>query len=306
MLSRFLGTASGWWLLPLTLACGVAAFLGSQRYLADRAAAVEQRWEARYRPVTVLVASRDLPAGKVLRESDLARREMPTAFVPGGAMKPDAMSRAIGQQLVFALRRGDALVASHLAGREGPTLAARLQRGTRAVTVPVDEVSSQAGLVRPGDRIDLMLAEERAEQSGRCVVVRPLLEAVSVLATGQTQRPLPGSAVALAADLGDAELSPGYSTITLDVTPEQAQALAVGLRIGELVPLLRPEGEVDAMRSAALVAGGRSACSGATRIAATPSAATSAGRGLSGSSLELLVGGADAPARSRHWYPSDR
>lgn len=305
MWRRFMGSTAGWWLLPLTLACGVAAFFGSQRYLAERATAVERRWEERYRPVTVLVASRDLPAGKVLRESDLARREMPTAFVPGGAMKPDAISKAVGQQLVFALRRGDALVGSHLAGRDGPTLAARLQRGTRAVTVPVDEVSSQAGLVRPGDRIDLMLAEERTEAGGRCVLVRPLLEAVSVLATGQTQRPLPGSAAALAADLGDGDLSPEYSTITLDVTPEQAQSLAVGLRIGELVPLLRPEGEVGALRSTTLVRGGRSACNSATGISAERSAVSGAGPRRADGSLELLVGGTDAPSRSRHWYPRD-
>lgn len=305
MWRRLMGSSTGWWLLPLTLACGAAAFFGSQRYLADRAAAVERRWEERYRPVTVLVASHDLPTGKVLRESDLARREMPTAFVPGGAMTPDAIAQAIGQQLVFALRRGDALSSSHLAGREGPTLAARLQRGTRAVTVPVDEVSSQAGLVRPGDRIDLMLAEERTEQGGRCVVVRPLLEAVSVLATGQTQRPLPRSAAALAADLGDGSLSPEYSTITLDVTPEQAQALAVGLRIGELVPLLRPEGEVDPMRATTLVSGGRSACSASSSFSAKPPGAPRTVARSADRSLELLVGGADAPSRSRHWYPQE-
>ena len=188
MWSKIIGSLAAWWLVPVAVLCGLAAFVGSQRHLAERAAAVERRWEERYTPVKVLVAARDLPSGRVLRESDLARREMPAAFVPGGALSVDAAARAVGQQLVFALRRGDALVEAHLAGREGPTLAARLQRGTRAVTVPVDEVSSQAGLVRPGDRIDLMLAEERAEETGRCVIVRPLLEAVSVLATGRTQR----------------------------------------------------------------------------------------------------------------------
>ena len=294
-----------WWLVPLALACGVAAFFGSQRYLAERAAAVERRWEERYRPVRVLVAARDLPAGRVLRDADLARREMPSAFVPGGALPIDAVARAVGQQLVFALRRGDALIEAHLAGREGPALAARLQRGTRAVTVPVDEVSSQAGLVRPGDRIDLMLAEERAEESGRCVIVRPLLEAVSVLATGRTQRPLPGTAAAIAAGLQDVEASPDYSTITLDVTPEQAQLLAVGLRIGELVPLLRPEGEGQAPPAAVSASTGRRACSATTLAAPVMSSAARRPSQSAEGSLELLVGGTDAPTRSRHRYPLD-
>jgi pilus assembly protein CpaB len=296
---------AAWWLVPVAIVCGIAAFIGSQRHLAARAAAVEQRWEDRYTPVKVLVAARDLPSGRVLRESDLARREMPSAFVPGGALPVDAVVRAVGQQILFPLRRGDALVESHLAGREGPTLAARLQRGTRAVTVPVDEVSSQAGLVRPGDRVDLMLAEERAEEGGRCVMVRPLLEAVTVLATGRTQRPLPGTANALAAGFVDPDVSPEYSTITLDVSPEQAQLLAVGLRIGELVPLLRPEDDSDGVRAGTAASTGRTACNAAmltTPVASTPRRVVARGdRG----SLELLIGGADAPSRSVHRYTKD-
>jgi pilus assembly protein CpaB len=303
MWRKIIELAAAWWLVPVALVCGIAAFLGSQRYLADRAAAVERRWEQRYQPMKVLVAARDLPAGRVLREADLARREVPSAFVPSGALPVDAASRAVGQQLVFALRRGDALVGSHLAGPEGPTLAARLQHGTRAVTVPVDEVSSQAGLVRPGDRIDLMLAEERAEQGGRCVVVRPLLEAVTVLATGRTQRPLPGTASAFAAGLDEADASPDYSTITLDVTPEQAQLLAVGLRIGELVPLLRPEGDGEGNRAALAASTGRTACSAASLATSPPAVARRPMRAEH--SLELLVGGAEAPARSRHRYSLD-
>lgn len=304
MWRKIIDSAAGWWLVPVALVCGTAAFVGSQRYLAERAAAVERRWEERYRPVKVLVAARDLPSGRVLRETDLARREMPSAFVPGGALPIDALPRTVGRQLLFALSRGDALVESHLTGREGPTLAARLQRGTRAVTVPVDEVSSQAGLVRPGDRIDLMLAEERVEQGGRCVLVRPLLEAVVVLATGRTQRPLPGASTSPAAQWRDADAPPDYSTITLDVTPEQAQLLAVGLRIGELVPLLRPEGDGEGTRAAVAASVGRTACSAATL--ATPVSPSLRGRSNTAEgSLELLVGGADAPLRSRHRYTND-
>lgn len=305
MWRKIIGFLAAWWLVPAAILCGIAAFIGSQRHLAERAAAVERRWEQRYTPVKVVVAARDLPSGRVLRESDLARRDMPSAFVPGGAISADAAARAVGQQLVFGLRRGDALVEAHLAGREGPTLAARLQRGARAVTVPVDEVSSQAGLVRPGDRIDLMLAEERVEQTGRCVVVQPLLEAVTVLATGRTQRPLPGTATAFAAGLADPDGSPEYSTITLDVTPEQAQLLAVGLRIGELVPLLRPEGDGDGARSATAASTGRTACSAATLATPVVPEVRRRPARIAEGSLELLVGGAESSARSLHRYIKD-
>jgi pilus assembly protein CpaB len=297
---RLIEFLAAWWLLPVALLCGALAFLGSQRYLSERAAAVEQRWQQRYTPVKVIVAAVDLPAGRVLRDSDLARRDMPSAFVPGGALPATARDRVVGQQLVVALSAGDAVVGSHLAGRSGPTLSARLQQGTRAVTVPVDEVSSQAGLVRPGDRIDLMLAEERTEVAGRCVVVRPLLEAVTVLATGQTQRALPAPGASLEGALDDPSLVSPYSTITLDVTPEQAQLLAVGLRIGELVPLLRPEADVRRSPPAIASSSGRTACSAAALT--TPIQPPRRNAAVAAASLELLVGGAESPARSRHFY----
>ena len=297
---RLIELLAAWWLLPVALVCGAFAFLGSQRYLSERAAAVEQRWQQRYSPTKVIVAAVDLPAGRVLRETDLARRDMPSAFVPGGALPAAARDRVVGQQLVVALSAGDAVVESHLAGRSGPTLSARLQQGTRAVTVPVDEVSSQAGLVRPGDRIDLMLAEERTEVAGRCVVVRPLLEAVTVLATGQTQKALPSPGDSVTGAFDDPSLGSPYSTITLDVTPEQAQLLAVGLRIGELVPLLRPEGDGRRSPSAIANSSGRTACSAAALT--TPITPPRPRAAVAAASLELLVGGTDSPARSRHFY----
>ena len=175
----------------------------------------------------------------------------------------------------------------------------------RAVTVPVDQVSSQAGLVRPGDRVDLMLAEERNEGAERCVVVRSLLESVLVLATGQSQRSLPAAAdplgrITSAADAPDTD----YSTITLDVTPEQAQQLAVGLRVGELIPMLRGEGD-DSPTGLATLGTGRLGCRPlplAEAALAPPSGVTRP----SGSELELMVGGRDPVSRARHWFPDSQ
>ena len=67
---KILDLLAAWWLLPVALICGLVAFLGSQRHLAERVASVEQRWQQRYTPTKVIVAARDLPAGRVLREME--------------------------------------------------------------------------------------------------------------------------------------------------------------------------------------------------------------------------------------------
>lgn len=286
-------------LLLLALLAGALAFWGTQRYLERAASEVESRWRNRFTPASVLVVRRDLEAGTVVAPDDVARREVPAAFVPSGTLGAGEAAAAVGRRLLYGLRAGDPLTRSALQSEAQASLAARLRDGNRAVTVPVDEVSSQAGLVRPGDRVDLLLAEERLEGAERCVVVRSLLESLPVLATGQMQQAIdPGNGS------GVAPRDHGYSTITLDVTPEQAQQLAVGLRVGELIPMLRGDDDRAPVRLASLGTQ-RTGCRvpappagiGAAPGAAAPDAAAP------GAALELMIGGRDSVERSRHWFP---
>jgi pilus assembly protein CpaB len=284
--------SSTWWLAFLAVLAGLAAFWSTHRFLDANAASVRRQWEQRYALRPVLVAARDLTPGQVLQSSDLARREMPVGFLPSGTFADTDLESAVGKRLTLVLRAGDPVGEGAI---EGPTpaLAYRLPEGSRAVTVPVDEVSSQAGLVRPGDRVDLMLAEERPEGAERCVVVRSLLESVHVLATGKATRDV---AAAAGATTGSVDLDGSYSTITLDVTPEQAQQLAVGLRMGELIPMLRGAGD-DAPTGLAALGDGRLACRAVARESAIPAAPNSSGR----LAIDVMVGGRQPSGFFRHW-----
>jgi pilus assembly protein CpaB len=279
-------------LAGLAVFAGAAAFWGTQHYLQASAAAVRERWEKRYELRTVLVAARDLAAGHRLEIRDFARREMPAGFLPSQALPAAAASSADGRRLLASLRAGDPVLRSSVEVEAAPALAERLPAGTRAVTVPVDEVSSQAGLVRPGDHVDLMLAEEREAGAGRCVVVRSLLESLHVLATGRATREagnvrpgIPGA---------PANYDESYSTITLDVTPQQAQQLAVGLRMGELIPMLRGAADSSPTGLASL-ANGRPGC---TATAAQPGIPAPAPRRLA---IDVVTGGQQPLGTARFW-----
>jgi pilus assembly protein CpaB len=279
-----------WLIAILAVVAGLAAFWSTRRFLDENAAGVRRQWEQRYALRPVLVAARDLTPGQLIQSEDLARRDMPSGFLPSGTFADTEVEKAVGQRLASALRAGDPVGEGAIEGRT-PALAYRLPEGSRAVTVPVDEVSSQAGLVRPGDRVDLMLAEERQEGGERCVVVRSLLESVHVLATGKATREV---AVAGGASPGSIDLDGSYSTITLDVTPEQAQQLAVGLRMGELIPMLRGAGD-EAPTGLDALGDGRLACRGVmpqrASSAATPPRLA----------IDVLVGGRQPPGFARHW-----
>ncbi|MCU0758184.1 MAG: Flp pilus assembly protein CpaB [Steroidobacteraceae bacterium] len=290
---QFPKLSSTWLLAALALAAGGTAFWATQRFLADSSAGVRRQWEARYALRPVLVAARDLTAGQTLVDGDLARREMPAGFLPSTTLAATDVDRALGQRLAVSLRAGDPVGEASLEARV-PALSRRLPEGSRAVTVPVDQVSSQAGLVRPGDRVDLMLAEERIEGAERCVVVRSLLESVHVLATGQATREALGPGEA------QVDLDTSYSTITLDVTPEQAQQLAVGLRLGELIPMLRGAGD-EAPTGLEALGDGRLACRGVAR-GEVEMPARAAPRRIA---VDVLVGGRQPGGFARLWVPEN-
>jgi pilus assembly protein CpaB len=106
-------------------------------------------------------------------------------------------------------------------------LAAVLEPGMRAVTISVDNTSGSAGLIWPGDRVDLILTQTIAEANqpvGRRVAAETVLSNVRVLAIDQ--QIVQGAAPAATEGQG--------KTVTVEVTQEQAERISVAMRLGRL------------------------------------------------------------------------
>lgn len=221
--------------LTMLLAAAVIAgisFWGAARYLEGRATAAERRATAAWELRPVIVARENLPAAAVLARERLAIRRVPAKFVPGGAAGPAQLAEVEGRQLLHALPAGQAITAAMLAGATAPLFSASIPAGTRALTFPVDEVNSFSGLLAPGDLIDLLYAYGAGTTE---TTVRPLLQAVRVRATGRVVRRIP-----MPSDDGTSgEVEREFTTITLDLSPEDAQRIVLAQRTGELTAVLR-------------------------------------------------------------------
>jgi Flp pilus assembly protein CpaB len=129
-------------------------------------------------------------------------------------------------------------------------------------------------------------------------MVKPLLESLKVLATGAHQvDPSRGADELLQRR---AELGISYSTMTLDVTPEQAQQLALALRVGDLIPLLRGQGDATPVALKPRVSDSPECEPADNKKSVAPSRLAKAPR--AGRSVELWVGGDRELARSQHWF----
>lgn len=220
-----------WVILGVALAIGLLAALAARNYLSNQMAAIEAR--KRGDTVNVVVASADLPKGTRLSTENVAVRPIPRDYAHSVAITPEQFDHVAGQPLSYPVKAGEMIIWGLLEGKKVPTFSARVEAGRRAMTVPVDEISSISGLLEPGDIIDLMVTVDRDQRK----ITFPLLQSVQVMATGQRSVDDPKS--------GERRQ---YSTVTLDTTPEQAQNVIVAREAGKITALLRNPQDKEPLR----------------------------------------------------------
>lgn len=216
-------------LLIGALGCGGAAAYLTKNYINEQVTHRKVSLDKQYEQVEVVVAKRTLTAGIVLRPSDLALRKVPKDFVHAEAIRESQAGGVIGHPMLNTLNPGEPLLRSHVAQSAGAGFSNLVKDGRRALTFPVDNISSVNGLLRPGDKIDLLAT---LRDKGEAVTL-PLLKNVEILATGVN--------VNENVDIQER----GYQTITLMVTPKEAASIVHAREVGSLTVTLRTQTDND-------------------------------------------------------------
>lgn len=221
--------------LVLALLAGLAAAWSARQHIQGHVARLEAN--ARTPVVTRVVAAHDLPAGTRIGVEHLASRQFPAGMVPSESIDAAHYYHLSGMVLRSSLRAGDLILPVHGRAVESVAFSSQLGEGRRAVTMPVDAINSVSGLLKPGDLIDLYVSFEHQRRR----ITAPLLQGVLVLATGtQTQSPLEPSGAPAA----------GFSTVTLDTSPEDAVKLVAARQSGTITAVLRHPNDDQPTRKA--------------------------------------------------------
>lgn len=224
-----------WVMLGIAVALGLSATFLSNKLLRDRVASIEEEARRGRKMVSVVVAKKDLQRGDTLTAEVLAVREIPADYVHSTAIRPNQFDTIVNQRLVTPLKRGEELLDAHTEGRGTQIFSGMLKVGARALTFPVDEINSISGMLRPGDKIDLIVtlrdANPGASAGGKDMTF-PLLSNVAVLATGQQ--------IGRGGHSDDpATAKQTFATITLETTPEDANRIITAQTTGKLTAVLR-------------------------------------------------------------------
>ncbi len=219
--------------LFVILALGLAGF-GTVAWLDLRPAKPQS---AAVQKILLLATAHPLRAGSLIQPADFTTIAEPGTITPANAVldTPANRSAYTGAMVRRPLDAGAVIRASEVIrpGDHG-FLAAVLKPGMRAVSVGVDAITGTAGLIWPGDHVDLILTQNLSAPNlppTRSVAAETVLSDVRVIAIDQrlvqganTQ----GKEIAMA------------RTVTLEVTPDQAERVDVAARLGPLSLIVRP------------------------------------------------------------------
>ena len=209
----------------LSLLIGAVGVFYSKQYIEEQVAYYKGQLEKTEPMVKVVVPNRKLVPGDIVSTELFGIREMPEKYADSNGVSGGAFDRALGQRVAFDVDEGRQLLWAHLAGGLEPTFSGKVPEGLRALTVRVDEINSISGFLQPRDSVDLFMSYGSGEEQE----IFPLIERLEVIATGvQT----------LVDNNGDGSTR-SFSTITVQVTPDDAQKITLAQEVGKVTAALR-------------------------------------------------------------------
>lgn len=201
---------------------GLIAALSVSRYLSSAQAYTRNL-------NNVVVAKFDIPLGTKIVAEQLAVAQFPRDVTPEGAFP--VTDGLIGRVAVTRISAREPITESRLApvGSAGG-LSSVIPDGYRAMTVKVDDVVGISGFIMPGTLVDVVVVIDPPKKDGgnQEKVSKIVLQNIKVLANGQN----------IDKPKNDREAE-RVKAVTLQVTPEQAEKLALATNEGELQLVMR-------------------------------------------------------------------
>lgn len=206
--------------LGLVIALGTAMSLKNRMNVPKSEAELSQ----------VVVATTDIPAGSFVRSDvhvafvDWPKNNITDSMFTNLNSKVTDFNGAVARR---AIQKGEPILKSMLVkSNEGGFMSAVLEPGRRAVSIPVDATSGNAGFIFPGDRVDLILTHAVTNQSVQTRASETFVEDVRILAVDQ-MLDNPENKAVLA------------KTVTLEVSPKQAEEINLAKDLGKISLSLR-------------------------------------------------------------------
>lgn len=207
-------------LLVIAAMCGLVAMLGVQQVLSKQG-------EGATETSRVLVAKAEILPGQPLDENNVEFKEWPAGTAPEGAVSKEEQFHE--RTLRVRAYPGDLILQAKLDKKGNRSISSQVPKGMCIASVPIDATMTGAGLIQPGERVDVLVTYRpnvsNRDVGGIGMEVKTVLESVQVFAIdGVTD-------VTLMARAGDPK-AVATKNVSLLVTNEQGRLLKLAGELG--------------------------------------------------------------------------
>lgn len=214
-------------MIAVSLIAGILAIVFAARWLNQQSSMMTRK---------VAVAAINLNLGQQLLPEHVKLIDWPGGSVPAGAFGESGELKE--RVLRVNLQRDEPILESKLApvGTKGG-LSAIIAEGKRAITVRVNDVVGVAGFALPGNYVDVVVntKDDRKPKDDQSIS-KIVLEKILVLAVGEEAS-------------RDDTKPKAVKAVTLEVTPEQAEAIDLARSVGQLSLVLRNQVDVGPVKT---------------------------------------------------------
>jgi len=178
--------------------------------------------------VEIVVANQDIPVNTVVSASMVSMKKIPFQYVHSQEITDN--SEVIGKILLVPVNSGESIMKNQVIdqGDKKEGLAYLVPKGKRALTVPVDEVSGVAGLIKPGDKVDVIGTVAIGENQPKTYTLM-VLQDIEVLAVGKL----------MDKSANEKNTAVETKTVTLAVSLAEAKPLMMASQRGVIRLMLR-------------------------------------------------------------------
>ena len=216
------------WMLAIAILLGIITALIFRSYLRE----TEPSGSAG-KSISIVVARENISKGTPAEKSLIAFRKIPAKFLPGEAVLLKDYELILGQQFKMNIKKGAPILWLHFESEREKLLSYRIPDKKRAITIGVDELTGVGGMISPCDFVDILFTciySGEGIDTSRVITIT-LLQDVSVISAGH--RTFESQM------LTSFSRKSGYSSVTLSVTPHEAELLAFAQEHGKLCLTLR-------------------------------------------------------------------
>jgi pilus assembly protein CpaB len=213
-------------IIVLSVLMGILTVLAVYFYIQKEMAKIDKSTYA-----SVVVAKRDIDTRTRITSEMLEKVKINEDYILPGSLKDE--SQIIGKYAIVKLVANEQIVAQRVVDLDKTNFSYKIPAGYVAITIPADDVSGVADLIKPGDFVDVFLYFEEKDSGDKVSISgsKDVLQRVLVLSVDKTSE--------LTDSQGTEKSNAEERKITLSVSPKAGEKLVLAHKMGYIHLALR-------------------------------------------------------------------